>query len=74
MSRWQPWEAGMKEFDRVTYDPAVMGSKARIRGMRITVNMIDAGYPARDLGTILRLVRMHQPELLEARHEFFGTG
>jgi hypothetical protein len=34
----------------------------------------NAGYPARDLGAILRLVRAHQPELLEAWHEFFGTG
>jgi hypothetical protein len=30
-------------------------------------------YPARDLGVILRLVREHQPKLLEAWHEFFGT-
>jgi hypothetical protein len=30
-------------------------------------------YPARP-GVILRLVREHQPELLEAWHEFFGTG
>jgi uncharacterized protein (DUF433 family) len=37
----------MKDFDRVTHDPAVMGGKACIRGMRVTVNMIvgelDAG-------------------------------
>ncbi len=31
------------------------------------------GYPARELSTILQLVRKHQPELLEASHEFFGT-
>ena len=30
----------MKAFDRVTHDPAVMGGKACIRGMRVTVNMI----------------------------------
>jgi len=34
----------------------------------------NAGYPAHELGVILRLVRVHQPELLEAWHEFFGTG
>ena len=30
----------MKDFDRVTHNPAVMGGKACIRGMRVTVNMI----------------------------------
>jgi uncharacterized protein (DUF433 family) len=30
----------MKELDRITRDPAVMGGKACIRGMRVTVGMI----------------------------------
>ena len=30
----------MKAFDRVTHDPAVMGGKACIRDMRVTVTMI----------------------------------
>ncbi len=30
----------MKDFDRVTHDPAVMGGKACIHGMRVTVDMI----------------------------------
>ena len=30
----------MREFDRVTRDPAVMGGKACIRGTRVTVGMI----------------------------------
>jgi hypothetical protein len=34
----------------------------------------NAGFVAHDLGVILRLVRQHQPRLLEAWHEFFGTG
>lgn len=34
----------------------------------------NTGYPARELGVILRLVRERQPELLRAWHEFFGTG
>ncbi len=34
----------------------------------------NAGYPARELGGILTLVRDRQSELLEAWHEFFGTG
>jgi uncharacterized protein (DUF433 family) len=31
----------MDEFDRITRNPAVMGGKACIRGMRVTVGMID---------------------------------
>jgi uncharacterized protein (DUF433 family) len=27
-------------FDRITFDPAVMGGRACIRGMRVTVNLI----------------------------------
>lgn len=30
----------MKNLDRITHDPAVMGGKACIRGMRVTVAMI----------------------------------
>jgi uncharacterized protein (DUF433 family) len=30
----------MKDFDRITQDPAVMGGKACIRGLRVTVGMI----------------------------------
>ncbi len=30
----------MTEFDRITQNPAVMGGKACIRGMRVTVGMI----------------------------------
>ena len=29
-----------EEFDRITHNPAVMGGKACIRGMRVTVGMI----------------------------------
>ena len=31
---------GMDEFDRITQTPGVMGGKACIRGMRVTVGMI----------------------------------
>ncbi len=34
----------------------------------------NTGFPAHELGDILRLVRERQPELLKAWHEFFGTG
>ena len=30
----------MRKFDRVTIDPGVMGGKACIRGMRVTVGMV----------------------------------
>ena len=30
----------MKPFDRITFDPAVMGGKACIRGMRVTVGTV----------------------------------
>ena len=30
----------MEEFNRITQNPAVMGGKACIRGMRVTVSMI----------------------------------
>ena len=30
----------MREFDRITRDPAVMGGKACIRGTRVTLGMI----------------------------------
>jgi uncharacterized protein (DUF433 family) len=34
----RPW--AMSEFDRITQTPGVMGGKACIRGMRVTVGMI----------------------------------
>lgn len=30
----------MTQFDRITFDPHVMGGKACIRGMRITVSLV----------------------------------
>ena len=30
----------MKSFDRITVDPAVMGGKACVRGMRVSVGMV----------------------------------
>jgi hypothetical protein len=34
----------------------------------------NAGFSARELGEVLRLVRDHQTQLLEAWHDVFGTG
>lgn len=43
----------MKEFDRITQQPDVMGGKACIRGMRVTVGMIvsqiGAGHSIEDV-------------------------
>lgn len=30
----------MREFDRITFDPNVMGGRACIRGMRVTVSLV----------------------------------
>lgn len=34
----------------------------------------NAGFSAKELGDVLRLVLAHQARLLEAWHDFFGTG
>lgn len=60
----------MTHFDRITQDPAVMGGKACIRGMRVTVGMIVgqigaghtieeilADYPYLDREDILQALR-----------------
>jgi len=60
----------MEEFDRITRNPAVMGGKACIRGMRVTVGMILgqlgvghtieellASYPYLEREDILQAVR-----------------
>lgn len=43
----------MADFDRITRDPLVMGGRACIRGMRVTVAMIlhhmSAGAPMEDI-------------------------
>jgi uncharacterized protein (DUF433 family) len=36
-------------FDRITQNPAVMGGKPCIRGMRVTVGMIGAGVGIEEL-------------------------
>ena len=43
----------MNQFDRITFDPNVMGGRACIRGMRITVslmlNLVSNGMTARQI-------------------------
>jgi len=54
-------------FDRVTHDPAVMGGRACIRGMRVTaglvVGLLAAGY-SRD--RVLQAYPYLEPEDLDA--------
>ncbi len=43
----------MGKFDRITFDPAIMGGRACVRGMRITVslilNLVANGMSDRDI-------------------------
>lgn len=43
----------MEELDRITFNPAVMGGKPTIRGMRVTVGtvvgLVASGYSAADI-------------------------
>ena len=45
--------ASERRFDRITFDPQIMGGRACIRGMRITVSVIvgqlAAGVPVPDI-------------------------
>lgn len=65
----------MKQFDRITQDPGVMGGKACIRGMRVTVgnivSQIGAGrtvedllrdYPCLEREDILQALRYAEPD------------
>ena len=45
-------------FDRITFDPAIMGGRACIRGMRIPVSVIVSQIVAEP----------HRPQLLGHRH------
>lgn len=41
LTQWQPrYDDDVRQFDRITMDPDVMGGKPCIRGMRVTVGMI----------------------------------
>ena len=40
MSSHRPGEAPMPELDRITFDPVILGGRACIRGMRISVSLI----------------------------------
>jgi uncharacterized protein (DUF433 family) len=40
------WSQSMNQLKRITFDPAVMGGKACIRGMRVTVGTIVGLFAA----------------------------
>ena len=65
------WSREPNEPPHVHVDRAGASAKVWLQPVALAGNV---GYPARDLGVILALVRAHQPELLEAWHEFFGAG
>ena len=49
----------MKSFERITVDPAVMGGKACVRGMRVTVGTVVGLLAAgRSHAEILRPIRI----------------
>jgi uncharacterized protein (DUF433 family) len=58
----------MRKFQRITMDPAVMGGKPCIRGMRITVGMIveelGAGRTKEDL--LKDFAYLEEPDIYEA--------
>ena len=58
----------MQEFHRITMDPEVMGGKACIRGMRVTVGMIvEALSTGRTIGQLLvDFPYLEEPDIREA--------
>ncbi len=69
--RFYFWSREPNEPPHVHLDRGNAPAKAWLKPVMLASNV---GYPAHELGVILRLVREHQPELLRAWHEFFGTG
>jgi len=54
-------------FDRITHDPNVMGGKACIRGMRVTVgNLVGLLASGQDIESILRSFPYLEREDVEA--------
>lgn len=65
------WSREPNEPPHVHVDRGGASAKVWLEPVALAGNV---GYPARELGAILRLVREHQPELLGAWHDFFGAG
>ncbi|MCC7163487.1 MAG: DUF433 domain-containing protein [Anaerolineae bacterium] len=62
----------MRDLDRITFDPRIMGGRACIRGMRITValvlNLLANGM------TPLEIVQEYTPLELEDVYQALGFG
>jgi hypothetical protein len=69
--RFYFWSHESNEPPHVHVDNA--GASAKV-GLQPIVLANNAGFKARELTVILGMVREHQAGLLEAWHEFFGTG
>lgn len=58
----------MKQLTRITFDPAVMGGKPCIRGLRVTVGMVvglvATGYSAADI--VRRYPYLEEADIQEA--------
>ena len=53
----------LRQLDRITFDPAVMGGKPCIRGMRVTVGMIVGMVASgHDTNEILQLYPYLEPD------------
>jgi len=53
----------LRQLDRITFDPAVMGGKPCVRGMRVTVGMIVGMVASgHDIDEILRLYPYREPD------------
>ncbi|MEO9189460.1 MAG: DUF4160 domain-containing protein [Acetobacteraceae bacterium] len=65
------WSREPNEPPHVHVDKAGASAKVWLEPVALAST---AGYPARELGAIMRLIRAHQAELLEAWYEFFGPG
>ena len=64
------WSREPNEPPHVHVDKGGASAKVWLEPVALASN---AGFPARELGDVLRLVRNHHPELLRAWHDFFGT-
>ncbi|HEY2412498.1 MAG TPA: DUF433 domain-containing protein [Pirellulaceae bacterium] len=61
----------MKQFSRITHDPAVMGGKACIRGLRVTVSTIVGLLAAhRTHDEILKAYPYLEPEDIDESLEY----
>jgi uncharacterized protein (DUF433 family) len=59
----------MTQFNRITFDPNIMGGRACIRGMRLTValilNLVSNGLTAQD---IVRNIYLEEEDIRQSLH------